>query len=123
MLLDAISVASDNSFSTLTTPSDSPYLLPSDVPNTLHVMKKDDPYLGSAKIGYCCKKHDKKYPTKRQGSIASRAMINTRSFIIYMGFPGLNQRQGLASWNLNILCHNFSVDCCVFSPFHPLLTC
>ena len=50
LLPDAISVASENYFSTLTTPSDSPYLLPSDDPNTLHVMKKYLPLLGRVEI-------------------------------------------------------------------------
>ena len=40
------------------------------------------------------------YATKRQGSIAPYALIRTRKFIIVIGFPGLIQRQGLASWTL-----------------------
>ena len=39
----AISVASENYVSTLTTPSDSPDILPTDDPTTLHAMKKDVP--------------------------------------------------------------------------------
>ena len=58
----------------------------------------------------------KQYATKIQGSIATHALIRTRSFIIIMGFPGLVHRQGFASWNINIPCHNFSVDCCVCLP-------
>ena len=42
----ATSIASKNYVSTLTTPSDSPDLLPSDDPNTLHVMKKYVPFQG-----------------------------------------------------------------------------
>ena len=38
ILPDAISVASENSVSTLTTPSDSPDILPTDGPNTLNFM-------------------------------------------------------------------------------------
>ena len=45
-----ISVALENSFSTLTTPSYSLYLLPSDDPNTIHVMKMDVPVLGRMHI-------------------------------------------------------------------------
>ena len=52
LLPAAISVASEKYFSTLTTPSDYPDLLPSDDPNILHVMKKDVPLLGGVKIGY-----------------------------------------------------------------------
>ena len=52
LLPDAISVASDNYFNNLTTPYDSPDILTSNDSNTLHVMKGDVPFLGSAKIGY-----------------------------------------------------------------------
>ena len=84
----AIYVASKNSVSTLTTPSDSPDLLPSDYPNTTHVMKKYVPLLGRFNRGYFCRKHDKKYTTKRQGSIAPHDLIKTRNFIIVMVLPG-----------------------------------
>ena len=60
----AISVASENASITLTTTSDSPYILPSDDPITLHVMKKYVPLLCGAKIGYCCSKHDKNMSQK-----------------------------------------------------------
>ena len=52
LLPAAISVASENYFSTLTALSDLPDLLPSDDHNTLHVMKKYEPYHGRLKIGY-----------------------------------------------------------------------
>ena len=45
----------------------------------------------------------KKYATKIQGSIAPRALIKTGNFITVMDFTGLIQRQGLASWNMNII--------------------
>ena len=51
LLPDTISVASENYFINLITPSDSPYLLPSDDPNTLHVMKMDIYVLGRVHIG------------------------------------------------------------------------
>ena len=57
LLLATISVASENSVSTLTTPSYSLDLLPSYNPNTLHVMKKDVPVKGRFHRGYCCRKH------------------------------------------------------------------
>ena len=53
---------------------------------------------------------------KRKGFIAPHALIKTRDFIIVMGFPGLVQIQGLDYWNINALCHNFLVDCCVCLP-------
>ena len=40
LLLSDISVASENSVSTLTTPSDMPDLLPTNDPTTIHVMNK-----------------------------------------------------------------------------------
>ena len=48
----AISVASENSVSTLTTPSDSPDILPSDNPNTLYVINKDAPFEVRVNRGY-----------------------------------------------------------------------
>ena len=41
MISDTISVASQNYFSTFTTPSDSLDLIPSDYLNTLHIMRMD----------------------------------------------------------------------------------
>ena len=52
LLPDTILVASGNSVSTFTTPYDSPDLLPSDDPNTLHVMNKYEPFIGRVHIGY-----------------------------------------------------------------------
>ena len=46
LLLAAISVASENYASTLTTPSDFPDLLPDDATNNLHVMNKCVPFKG-----------------------------------------------------------------------------
>ena len=55
----AISVASENYFSTLITSSVSTDLLPSDAPNNLHFIKKYEPFLDRTKIGYFFRKHDK----------------------------------------------------------------
>ena len=74
------------------------------------------PFLVRVKIGYFCSKHDLKVATKIQGSIDPHALIRTRNSIIAMGFPELIQIKGLASCNINILCHHFSVDCCFFLP-------
>ena len=57
-----------------------------------------------------------KYATNIQGYIDPYALMKTRDFIIVMGFPGLVQRQVLASWNINDLCQNVSVDCFVCLP-------
>ena len=55
LIIDNIYVASKNSFSYFTTPSDSPQilLLPYDDHIYTHVMKKYDPNHGKEKIGYC----------------------------------------------------------------------
>ena len=50
-------VASENSVSTLNTPSDSPDILPNDDPNTLHVLKKDVPLNVRINRGYFFRKH------------------------------------------------------------------
>ena len=62
LLPAAISVASKNCVSILTTPSDSPLILilPSDDTNPTYAMKKYEPYRGRVKIGYCYRKHDEK---------------------------------------------------------------
>ena len=60
-----IYVASDNYFITLTNPSYSKDLLPSDDSNTLHVMSKDVLFLSSLKIGYFCRRHDQKICYKK----------------------------------------------------------
>ena len=67
LLPAAISVASENSGGTLATPSGSPrlLLLTYDGPNPNCAMKKYQPYHCRVKRGYCCRKHDKKYATKR----------------------------------------------------------
>ena len=49
--------SSENSFITLTTPYYLQYILLSNYTNTLHVMNKYVPLLGSVKKGYLCKKH------------------------------------------------------------------
>ena len=92
LLPDTISVAYESSVINFTTPSDFPQLLIliSDNPNLPHAMNKDWPYSGRLK-------HDEKYATKRRGSVAWCALINTRNFISVMGFSVLIQRQGLAS--------------------------
>ena len=46
LLPATISVASENSVSTLTTPSDLPDILPTDGPKNLHVLKKYVPVKG-----------------------------------------------------------------------------
>ena len=62
MLPSTISVASENSVSTLITPSDLPrlILLTYDGPNSPHSMNKYEPYHGRVKRGYLSRKNDGK---------------------------------------------------------------
>ena len=87
LLSAASSVASENSFSNLTTPSDFPDLFPSYDTNTLHVMNMDVTLIGRLKRGYYCRNFNTRDSTKIQGSIAPHALIRTRKFIIVVGFP------------------------------------
>ena len=87
-----ISVASENSVSTLTTTSDSPDLLPCDYPNLIYAINKYEIYIFSVKIGYCWRKNDEKICYKIYGSIAPHALIKSMNFITVMGFPGLIKR-------------------------------
>ena len=62
LLLAAISVASENSAGTLTTPSDSPQVivLTSDDPDPHHAIKKDNPGHSRVERGYCSRRCDGK---------------------------------------------------------------
>ena len=100
LIPSAISFASEISVSTLTTTSNQPDTLPTCDPNTIHVMNKDVPLKGRVHIGNCCRKHEEKYATKIQGSIAPHALMKTRYFINVTGFPGLIHQQGLVSCNI-----------------------
>ena len=57
LLPATISVASENSVSTLTTPSDLPDILPYYGHKTIHVLKNGLPVNGHVHRGYCCRKH------------------------------------------------------------------
>ena len=57
LLPATISVASENSVSTLTTPSDLPDILPTDGSKTIHVLKKGLPVKGRVHRGYFCRKY------------------------------------------------------------------
>ena len=57
LLPGTISVASENSVSTVTTPSDFPDILPTGGQKNVHVLKKGLPVNGRVHRGYCCRKH------------------------------------------------------------------
>ena len=90
MLPASISVASKNSVSTLTTPSDSMYILPTDDTDTLHVMKKDAPYSCRVKIGYCCRKHGQKRCYKKTRFSCSTCSDKNKKFYYCHGFSRIN---------------------------------
>ena len=79
-------------------------------------MKKDEPYRGRVLIGYCSRKHNERYATKKRSYIHPRSLIKKRNFITVMVFPGLFQIQGLSSWNINIVWNKYLADCCVYIP-------
>ena len=105
MLLSDITVAYEKSITTLTTPSDLPDILPTDDPNTLHVMNKYMSLKVMVRRNTAVGNMVKKYATKRQGSITPHTLTKKIYFIIVMGFTEQIQSQGIASWNINILCH------------------
>ena len=78
----AISVASENTVITLTTPSDLPrlLLLPSDDPNPTHARMKDESYCIRAKIGYCCREHDDKICYKKTRFYCSMCSDKDKKF-------------------------------------------
>ena len=118
MLRVDISVTSENSGSTLITPSDSEqlFLLTHDTTNPPHKIMKYEPYHGRVRICYFCRKHDEKYATKIQGSIDPRALIKAGNFITVMYFPGLVKRQKLDLWTINIVQNKDLVDYCACIP-------
>ena len=59
----------------------------------------------------------KKDATKRLGSIDPHDLIKIINFTTVMSFPGLIQRWGLASWNINIVCTKYSVYWCFCLPY------
>ena len=116
LLPSAIYVASENSFSTLTTTSNYPDLLPSNYHPPLHVMNKYDPYHVRVKIWYRCRKNDQKICYKKTRFYFSTCSDKNKKFYCCHGFKGLVQIKGLASCNISILCHNVSVDFFVCFP-------
>ena len=86
ILPDVISVASGNYVSTLTTPSGSPDLLPTDDHNNLHVMKKDVPLKGRFNRRYCCRKHGQIRCYKNTMFYCCTCSDKDKSFYYFHGF-------------------------------------
>ena len=90
LLPDAISVASENSVITLTTPSDSPYLLPTYDPNTIHVLKEYVPLKGRVHRGYCCMKHGRIRWYKKTRLYCSTCSDEDKKFYYCLGFSKIS---------------------------------
>ena len=90
LLPAAISVAYENSVSTLTTPSDFPDILHTDYPNTLHVMKKYMPLKGRVHSGYCFSKHGKKRCYKKTRFYCSTCSDEDKIFYHCRGVSRVN---------------------------------
>ena len=90
LLPAAIYVAYEDYVSTSTTPSVFPYLLPSDDPNILHVMKKGVSLLWRMKIGYCCRKHDQKTFHRKTRFYCSTYSDKSKTFYYCRGFSRID---------------------------------
>ena len=73
------------------TTSDSPQLLliTYDDPNPTNAIKKDDPYHGRVKIGYCSRKHDGNVCYKNTWSYLSKSSDKEKKIYTIMGFTGM----------------------------------
>ena len=117
----AISVASENSFITLTPPSDSPDILPSDDPNTLRVMKKGVPFLGRVKIGYCYGENDQNICYKKTRFYCSICSNKNKKIYYCHWFSRINSETRTCFLeHHNSMSRFFTWFLCLY-PFHPLI--
>ena len=116
----AISVASEDYVSTLTTPSDSPDLLPSDDLNTLYVMKKYVPLKGGVNRGYYCRENGRIRCYRNTRFYCSTCSDNDKKFYYCRGFYRI-----ISKTRTCFLEHQHSMSQLFgwllrLSPFHPL---
>ena len=90
LLPAAISIASENSVSTLTTPFYSLDILPTDGPSTLHAMNKDMPLGVGVRKGYCCRKHVRKIYYKKTRFYCSICSDKNNVFYYFYGFSRIS---------------------------------
>ena len=90
LLPSAISVASENSVSTFSTSSDSLDILPTDDPNTLHVLEKDMPLNGRFQRGCCSMKHCLKRCYKKTRFYCSTCADEDNQFYYCHGFSNVS---------------------------------
>ena len=121
LLPASISIASTNSVSNLTTPSDSPEILPTDDPNTLHVVNKDTPLEGRVHIGYYCIKHGWKRCYKKTRFYCSTCSDKNKRFYYCHGFSRISSDpKTFFLEHQHYMSQCFSWLLCL-SPFYPLL--
>ena len=121
LLPDTSSVASENSVSTLTTPSDFPDILPADGPKNLHVLKKYLPVKGRVHRWYFFRKHGQIRCYKKTRFYGSTCSDEDKKFYYCQGFSRIS-----VATNTCFLEHQHSMSLgydwllCLY-PFHPLL--
>ena len=86
LLPDDISVYSENSGSTLTTPSYLPDILPTDGQKNVHDMKKGQPVNGRVHRGYCCRIHGQIQCYKKTRFYCSTCSDEDNKFNYCQGF-------------------------------------
>ena len=121
LLPAAISVASKNSFSTLTTPSYLIDLLPSYYTNYLHVTKIYLPFKGRVNRSYCCRKHGQIGCCKKTRFYCSTCSDMKNRIYYCHGFSMISS--GTRTWFLehqHYISQLFGWLLCL-SPFHPFL--
>ena len=89
LLPSTISVASENSVSTLTTPSDLTYIFPTDGQKNVHVLKKGLPVNGRVHRGYCCRIHGRSRCYKKTRFYCSTCSDEDKKFYYCQGFSSI----------------------------------
>ena len=105
----------------MTTPSDSPDILPTHGPKTLHVLEKDLPVRDLFHRGYCCRKHGQIRCYKNTRFYCSTCSDEDKKFYYCQGFSKISlvtrtcflEHQHSVSLGYGLLL--------CLSPFHPLL--
>ena len=121
LLPAAIYVVSENYVSNFNPPSDSPYILPYDDPNNLHVMKKYFTLQCRVNIGYCCRKHGQNRCYKKKRFYWSTCSDNSKKFYYCHGFSRISSETRTSFLeHQHSISHCFGWFLCLYT-FHPLL--
>ena len=89
LLPATIYVVSENSVSTLTTPSDLPDILPTDGQKNVHVLKKGLPVNSRVHRGYCCRIHGRIRCYKKTRFYCSTCSDEDKKFYYCQGFSNI----------------------------------